>query len=195
MYNKGMKDLLYLFWTFFKIGITTFGGGYAMVPIIREKVVEKEKWMSEEEFMDTIAICESTPGPIAINMATYVGYKNKKFLGSLFATLGVALPSFIIILIISLFFERLLDNEYFFAAVYGIKVCVIFLILKAGLKMLKQIDKKIIPILVFALTLIISVSFELYEVNFSSIFIILIGGLIGFITGLIQLKKEKEVNK
>ena len=190
-----MKELLYLFWTFFKIGITTFGGGYAMGPIIREKVVEKEKWMSEEEFVDTIAICESTPGPIAINMATYIGYKNKKFWGSLFATIGVILPSFVIILIISLFFERLLENEYFFAAVSGIKACIVFLILKAGIKMLKLIDKKVVPILVFILTTAISISIEFYDINFSSIFIILIGGLIGFITGLIELKKEKEVKK
>ena len=95
--------LMSLFVTFFKIGLFTFGGGYAMISQIKEYIVEKNKWISEEELLDIITIAESTPGPIAINMATYVGYKKKKILGSLCATLGVVLPSFIIIYIISLF--------------------------------------------------------------------------------------------
>ena len=99
-----MKKNLELFGVFFKIGLFTFGGGYAMIPQIKEVVIEKKKWMTEEEILDVIAIAESTPGPIAINSATYIGYKQNKIIGSIFATLGVVLPSFLIIFIISLFF-------------------------------------------------------------------------------------------
>ena len=100
-----MKEILKLFWIFFKLGLFTFGGGYAMIPQIKEVVIEKEKWLSEDEMLELLAIAESTPGPIAINMATYIGYQRKGFLGSLFSTLGVVLPSMIIIFIISLFFS------------------------------------------------------------------------------------------
>ena len=88
-----MKALLKLFFTFFKIGLFTFGGGYAMISQIKEAVVDNHKWLSEDELLEIVAISESTPGPIAINMATFVGYKRKGFLGSAFATLGVVLPS------------------------------------------------------------------------------------------------------
>ena len=95
-----MKKLLELFGVFFKLGLFTFGGGYAMIPQIKEIVVEKKKWLNEDEMLEILAIAESTPGPIAINMATYIGYKQKKILGSVFSTLGVVLPSLIIVYII-----------------------------------------------------------------------------------------------
>ena len=104
-----MKKLLDLFYTFFKIGLFTFGGGYAMISTIRETIVEKKQWITDDELMQIITIAESTPGPIAINMATYVGYKKGKALGSVFATLGVVLPSFIIIYLISLFLEKFME--------------------------------------------------------------------------------------
>ena len=97
---KKLKNLLKLFWTMFKIGLFTFGGGYAMVAVIERELVEKKNFISQEEFLDLIAIAESTPGPIAVNSATYIGYKFGGVLGSFFATLGVVLPSFIIIFII-----------------------------------------------------------------------------------------------
>ena len=95
-----MKVLLELFYTFFKIGLFTFGGGYAMIAQIKEIIVEKKKWINEEELMEIITIAETTPGPIAINMATYIGYKLRKIVGSVFATLGIIIPSFVIIFII-----------------------------------------------------------------------------------------------
>ena len=95
-----MKKYLELFLTFFKLGLFTFGGGYAMIPSLKEIVVEKKKWLSEEEMLEILAISESTPGPIAINMATFIGYRQKKVLGSVLSTLGVVLPSLIIIYII-----------------------------------------------------------------------------------------------
>ena len=108
---KKFKNLLKLFWTMFKIGLFTFGGGYAMVAVIEREIVEKRKYIGQEEFLDLIAIAESTPGPIAVNSATYIGYKIAGVIGSVVATLAVALPSFIIIFIISLFFNQFLSMK------------------------------------------------------------------------------------
>ena len=99
-----LKKSLTLFWTFFKIGAFTFGGGYAMIPLITKEVVDNKKWITDKDILDVFAIAESTPGPIAINCSTYIGYKREKVLGSIFATIGVCIPSFVIIFLISLFF-------------------------------------------------------------------------------------------
>ena len=186
-----MKTLLDIFWTFFKLGLFTFGGGYAMVPQMKDLVVEKKKWIDEDQLIEIIAISESTPGPIAINMATFIGYKRKQILGSLFATLGVVLPSLIIIFVISLFFDKFIENQYVAMAFVGIKACVAFLILKAGINMLKKIKKKIIPISIFLIVLTLMILFELFSISFSAIFFILIGGLIGIIINcFIKCKEE-----
>ena len=183
-----------LFVEFFKVGLFTFGGGFAMIPLIKE-VVLKYNWLSEPEFYDFIGVCESTPGPVAINMATYIGYQRKKILGSILATLGVVLPSVIIIFIISLFFDKFLANQYVAYAFVGIKACVAFLILKAALGMIKKMEKKLIPILVFSIVLILMLLFELFAINFSSIILILVGGIIGIITNSIVNRKKSEVNE
>ena len=190
-----MKEILKLFWIFFKLGLFTFGGGYAMIPQIKEVVIEKEKWLSEDEMLELLAIAESTPGPIAINMATYIGYQRKGFLGSLFSTIGVILPSMIIIYIISLFFDAFLANKYVAYAFVGIKACVAFLILKAGLNMLKKLEKKVLPILVFSIVLALMITFELLSINFSSIILIVVGGLIGIITNCLIKCKKSEVDQ
>lgn len=127
-----------LFYEFFKIGLFTFGGGLAMIPFIQKMVVEKNKWMDEEEMINMIAIAESTPGVIAVNCATYVGHKVGKLFGAIIATLGVILPSFIIICIISLFYEQFMAIEVVKWAFMGIKACVAILILNAGYKILKK---------------------------------------------------------
>ena len=101
---------LKLFFIFFKLGLFTFGGGYAMIPQIKDEIIEKRKWMTEDEILEIIAIAESTPGPMAINMATYIGYNKAKFLGALVSTIGVVLPSLTIIFIISLFFDKFISN-------------------------------------------------------------------------------------
>lgn len=176
-----MKLLLNLFWLFFKIGLFTFGGGYAMIAQIKEVFVEKKKWITEEELLEIITIAESTPGPIAINMATYIGYKKKKVLGSIFSTLGVVLPSFIIIFIISLFIEEFMSFKVVKYAFVGINVGVCFLILKTGIGMFKKIEKKVLPLLVFSIVFILLLLFEILTVKFSSIIYILLGGLIGII--------------
>ena len=128
--KKGETMLLSLFLTFLKIGLFTFGGGYAMIAQIKETVVQNKKWMTDQELLEVIAIAESTPGPIAINLATYVGYKKRGVLGSALATLGVVIPSLIIIFIISLFLDEFMTNKYVAYAFTGIKCAVAFLILK-----------------------------------------------------------------
>ena len=105
-----MNRNLELFFTFFKIGAFTFGGGYAMIPLIHHELVERKKWINDDEMVNMVAIAESTPGVIAVNSATFVGYKINKFWGSLFATLGVVLPSFVVICLVALYFENFLKS-------------------------------------------------------------------------------------
>ncbi|MBQ5801143.1 MAG: chromate transporter, partial [Clostridia bacterium] len=171
--------LLKLFLTFFKIGLFTFGGGYAMIANVRESVVEKNGWLSEDEFMEIIAIAESTPGPIAINMATFVGYKKAGVLGSAFATLGVVLPSLVIIFSISLFLDAFMKNKIVAYAFSGIKCAVAFLILKAGFGMFKKLEKKPLPIIVFSLVLALMIFLELISKSVSTVALIALGGIIG----------------
>ena len=185
---------LKLFSTFFKIGLFTFGGGYAMISHIHEEVVEKNKWLTEEELLEVVAIAESTPGPIAINLATYVGYKQNKLIGSLCSTLGVIIPSLIIIFIISLFFDKFISNQYVQYAFEGIKCCVALLILKAGFNLLKKSKKSIFSLMVTSFTLITMIILEITSSSFSSIYFILIGAMLGMIIYAI-FNKEKEVNK
>ena len=182
--------LLELFLTFLKIGLFTFGGGYAMIANIREVVVEKKKWLTEDELLQVITIAESTPGPIAINMATYVGYKQKGVLGSACATLGVIVPSLAIIYTISLFLDAFMSNQFVTYAFTGIKCAVAFLILRAGMNMFAKLDKKALPMTVFSIVLVGLLLLELFSMNFSSIVLILIGGIIGIIAYAIPKKKE-----
>ncbi|MBR5900612.1 MAG: chromate transporter [Clostridia bacterium] len=189
-----LKRLFNLFLTFFKIGLFTFGGGYAMIAVIEREIIEKKGWISHEEFLDVIAIAESTPGPLAVNSATYIGYKIAGIFGSLFATLGVVLPSFLIIFTISFFFDKFIHITWVSYAFKGIQACVVFLILNAGIKMQSKIKKTAFNLTLFILTLIALITLELLAVNFSSIFFILIGGLIGLIVYLIGYFKNKNTS-
>ena len=184
--------LFKLFITFFKIGLFTFGGGYAMIPLIKEEIVEKKKWISNDEMLEIIAIAESTPGPIAINMATYIGYKNRKILGSIFATLGVVLPSMVIIILISLIYNSFIQNQYVKYAFVGIKCAVAILILKAGINMIIKAEKKALFIILLVLTIILMLCIEIFSWSFSTIFIILIGGIIGIVCGSIKKAGKQE---
>lgn len=186
-----MKKLFNLFYIFFKIGLFTFGGGYAMIAQIKEIIVEKKKWITEEELLEIITIAESTPGPIAINMATYIGYQRKKILGSIAATLGVILPSFIIIFLISIFIEQFMNLKVVKYAFIGINTGVCFLILKTAISMFKNIEKKLLPIIIFCVVFSLLVLFEILTIKFSSIFFILFGGIIGILYYSIV---QKEVN-
>ncbi len=187
---KRLKNLFSLFLIMFKIGLFTFGGGYAMIAIIERELVEKKNLLSHEEFIDIIAIAESTPGPIAVNSATFIGYKQNGVLGSLFATLGVVLPSFIIIYVISLFFEQFLALEYVNYAFRGIQVCVAFLIISAGIKMLKKLKKSAFNVIMVMIFTLAFLAVELLAASFSTIFFILIGAFIGLVVYLIGYFKN-----
>ena len=185
------KSALKLFLSFFKIGLFTFGGGYAMIALIEREFVENKKWLEHDEFMDIVAIAESTPGPIAINSATYIGYKNAGVLGSAVATLGVSLPSFIIIYIISLFFDAFLKAEYVGYAFRGIQVCVSYLIINAGWKMFKKLKKTPFNITLLAVCSIAFLLTTLFSAKISSILFILAGAVVGLVYyALTKISKE-----
>ena len=178
-----------------KIGLFTFGGGYAMIALLENEFVSKKKWIQREEFLDMVAIAESTPGPIAINAATYIGYKVIGVLGSLVATVAVCIPSFVIIYAISLFFDAFLSLTLVAYAFKGIQVCVIWLILSAGLKMLKQMKKTGFNILILSAVILCMVLFSVFSISFSTIFYILISGGVGlfiYAIGLLNGKKEAD---
>ena len=187
-----LKSLWLLFINMLKIGLFTFGGGYAMIHLLENEFVSKKKWIEEDEFMDLVAIAESTPGPIAINCSTYIGYKKEKILGAVLATLGMCIPSFTIIFLISLFFNQFLSIGWVASAFKGIQVCVVFLILSAGVKMLKKMKKKPFNLIVMSATFLCMVAFGVFAVSFSSIFYILISGLVGLLVYLIGYFKSKK---
>lgn len=185
------RNGLSLFLTMLKIGLFTFGGGYAMIALLENEFVSKRSWLEKDEFLDIAAIAESTPGPIAINAATYIGYKRAGLLGSIFATIGICLPSFLIIYTISIFFDSFLSFSCVEYAFNGIQICVVYLILSAGLKMLKQMKKTVFNIAVITLTIACMVLFSIFAVDFSTIFYILISGTLGVLVYLLgRLKKE-----
>lgn len=188
---KKTKGYLSLFLTMFKIGLFTFGGGYAMIALLENEFVSKKKWMEKDEFLDMAAIAESTPGPIAINAATYIGYKNAGVIGSIVSTFGICIPSFSIIFIISLFFDAFLSLTYVAYAFKGIQICVIYLILSAGLKMLKQMKKTVFNMLIIVATVVCMLIFSVFAVKFSTIFYILISGTVG-VTVYLLSKCRKE---
>ena len=191
-----MKRVFVLFFTMLKIGLFTFGGGYAMIALLENEFVEKKKYMEREEFLDMVAIAESTPGPIAINAATYIGYKRAGLLGSAMATVGVCIPSFVIIYVISLFLDAFLSLKLVEYAFRGIQVCVVYLIFSAGLKMLKQMKKTALSITIVSAVTLCMLAFSLFAVKFSTILYILICGSIGlFINILKQTKQKREDTK
>ena len=187
-----LKKILLLFFSMFKVGLFTFGGGYAMISLLEAEFVARRAWISHDEFMDVVVIAESTPGPIAINCATYIGYKNGGILGSVFATLGMVVPSFTVIYLISLFFNLFMSLSLVAAAFRGIQVCVVFLIFSAGVNMLKKMKKTPFSITVTLVTLLIMTAFALFSVNFSSIFYIVISGSVGALIYTVKYIKDKK---
>ncbi len=175
-----------LFSTFFKIGLFTFGGGYAMISIIQRETVERRGWVTDEDIMNMIIIAESTPGVIAVNSATFVGYKVAGLWGGIIATLGVVLPSFIIIVLISLFYNEVRENRYVAAAFRGIRCAVVVLIFNAVRKLGKQIDINWYNLVAVAVVFVVSA-----VTSFDVIYLILIGGAIGIAVTLIASGKNK----
>lgn len=185
-----MKRLITLFLTMLKIGLFTFGGGYAMIAILENEIVTKRAWLDREEFLDMVAIAESTPGPIAINSATYVGYRLSGFLGSLVATLGMCIPSFVIIYVISLVFDAFLSLSLVAAAFRGVQVAVIYLILSAGVRMLRKMNPTPFNIVIVSAVTVTMVTLSVLAVSFSSIFYILITGTLGLVIYLVGLARK-----
>lgn len=175
-----------LFITFLKIGAFTFGGGYAMVALLEHEFVEEKQWVTREEFLDMVAIAESTPGPMAVNSATYIGYKIDGTAGAAASTLAVCIPSFAVIYLISLFFDQFLSLSAVASAFRGIQVCVIYLILSAGLKMLKNLQRNAFNVVILAAVIAAMVGCSVAAVSFSSIFYILLSGAAGLALWLVR---------
>jgi chromate transporter len=194
-FMKKLLTSIRLMLTMMKIGVFTFGGGYAMISMLHSEFVEKRAYLCHDEFMDIVAIAESTPGPIAINMSTYIGYKKCGFLGALLSTLGMCLPSFAIIFVISLFFDKFLELAWAKNAFHSIQICVIYLILSAGIKMLRQLKKSAFNVIILCITAVLMVAFSIFSVSFSAIFYILISGLIALVIFLVKNLKEKGAKK
>lgn len=190
-----MKKYFSLFFTMLKIGLFTFGGGYAMIALLENEFVEKKKYIEKDEFLDMVAIAESTPGPIAINAATYIGYKQLRFFGSLLSTIAICIPSFVIIYIVSLFFDAFLSFTLVQYAFRGIQVCVIYLILSAGIKMFSQLNKTPFNIIILVLIIGFMVAFSIFAISFSTVFYIIICGFLGLFAYLITLLRDKNKRK
>ena len=162
-----------LFLCFFKVGAFTFGGGYAMISLIHHACVEERQWITEDEMINITAIAESTPGPIAINCATYVGFKLAGLSGACFATLGIVLPSLLIIYIISVFFDGLLSYPLVAKAFRGIKIGVGVVILSTGLTMVKKMSKKTQPRIIAACSFAIMLLSNIFALKISTITLLL----------------------
>lgn len=184
-----------LFMTFMKIGLFTFGGGYAMISIIENICVEKNKWITHDEMMNVTVIAESTPGPIAINCATFVGYRQAGLIGATAATLGVTIPSFLIIFAISLFLNNFLEISAIAHAFHGIKIAVSVLIVKAAVKMMKHMKKQFLPLAILTCSFTVMMLINMFSWDFSSISLMLIAAVISLFFFTLEtklLRKEGE---
>jgi len=179
------KEYLKLFWEFFKVGAFTIGGGAAMIPQIQQIAVEEKQWLTDEEMLDCIATSQSLPGVIAVNAATFIGYKQKKTAGAFVATLGVTIPAFLAILIAVLFLDQIGDNPYVSGAFMGVKAAVCGLILVAAVKLIKKPD---IFTIVMAVGALVAVGF----CNINAIYVILASIIIGIIYNTLRTKKLEE---
>lgn len=191
-----MKKAGILFWDFLKIGAFTFGGGYAMIHLLERQFVARRKWLDREEFLDMVAVAESTPGPVAVNSATYIGYKVDGVIGALGATVAVCLPSFVIIYLISLFLDQFLALTYVAYAFKGIQACVVYLILSAAWKLWTSMKKNWMNVSILTAVSIAMISFSVFAVDVSSILYIIICGVIGIaVYGMKCMRKERNSAK
>ena len=194
--KRKLNKYLDLTWTFFKVGLFTFGGGLAMLPLITKETVEKHSWVDEDQMGDILAISEATPGPISVNAATFIGYKVGKLFGAMCATLGLVLPSLIIIILISLVIDWFLGLEYVAYAFMGIRCAVAILIFNAAIKIYKKIEKRYLTYILLLIGLAITILIP----SISSIYVLLFGGVVAGVEFLIatkiakkkQAKEEKE---
>lgn len=178
--------LYILFLTFARIGLFTFGGGYAMISLIEHICVEKKGWITHDEMMDIIMIAESTPGPIAINCSTVVGYRQKGFMGAVAATFGMVLPSFAAIYLISKFLDNFLEITLAASAFKGIRMAVGILILDAALRMIKKMKKNPVPLVIMFCSGAAMLLINIFSWNFSSVALILLAGAAGLILSFVS---------
>ena len=186
-----MVTLKELFFTFAKIGMFTFGGGYAMISMIENICVEQKKWLNHEEMMNMTVFAESTPGPIAINCATFTGYKKAGFAGALAATVGMVIPSFAIIYIISMFLDNFLEIAVVANAFKGIKIAVGILILDAAFTMMKKMQKKKMPRTIMTCSCAVMLLINIFAWNFSSISLMIIAAAVSLTVFAIKGPEQK----
>lgn len=176
-----MRKLIDMFVAFFKIGAFTFGGGYAMIPLIEEEVVRNKKWMEQKDFMDILVVSQSLPGALAVNCSIFLGYKIGGFLGAIMALLAVILPSFLIIIVIAAFFMQFRENYYVNAAFKGITAAVPMLVLIGAISLGKGLEKNSRTLITIIIAVIALVIFDIHP-----ILVIIIAA----IYGIICLKKK-----
>lgn len=184
--KRNGKTLWQVFWSFFKIGAFTFGGGYAMIPLIQNEAVEKRHWVTDEDILEVVAIAESTPGPIAINSATFVGYKAAGILGSVCATLGVVLPSFVVILALSFVLQQFQNVVAVQYAFQGIRAGVLALLVKALWTMYQKSPKGWVGYVVIGASFILTAIFDI-----NVIFVIIGCAVFGLVTSLYLERRAK----
>lgn len=182
-----LKTLWQVFISFFKIGAFTFGGGYAMIPLIQNEAVEKRHWVTDDDILEVIAIAESTPGPIAINSATFVGYKAAGVLGSVCATLGVVLPSFVVILALSFVLQQFQELEAVRYAFMGIRAGVLALLVKALWTMYKKSPKGWVSYVVMGASFVLTAIFDI-----NVIFVIIGCAVFGLVTSLAMERRQRK---
>ncbi len=185
--REKLNKIWLLFVTFLKIGAFTFGGGYAMIPLIQKEIADKKKWITEDDILDIIAIAESTPGPIAVNSATFVGFKVAGFWGAFASTFGVVLPSFIIITFIAYLLKNFNDYKGVKFAFFGVRAGVLALIIKGLVSMYKQVPKNPVSYIVMGASFIFAAIFDV------SILLVLIGcALFGLVTSIIISRRAND---
>ncbi|MFR9504213.1 MAG: chromate transporter [Rikenellaceae bacterium] len=170
-----------LFWTYLKIGIFTFGGGYAMIPLIEREIIEKRGWIPRKEFLDLLTIAQSAPGPIALNTAVFIGYKSRGYKGAFASLAGVVLPSFTILLIVALYFTHIRDNKIVDAAFNGMRPVVIALIMAPIISLVRPMKPSHI-----ALSIVIAAALWYFE--FSPIYVLLASAIFGVVWALFSTK-------
>ncbi|MBR6545479.1 MAG: chromate transporter [Clostridia bacterium] len=186
-----MRIIFKIFLSMLKIGCFAFGGGYAIIALLENEFISKRNWIDRDEFLDVVAIAESTPGPIAINAATYVGYKLRGVLGAVVATVGMCLPSFVIMYLVSLFYEQFMEIALVAAAFKGIQICVVYLIASAALKMLKKMKKTPQNVIVFSVTCTLMILLTLFDIHISSVSFIFAAGILGLSIFCIQTARAR----
>lgn len=188
--KKTFKTQLELFLSFFKLGLFAIGGGPVILTLVQGEFVDKKHWLTNDELMEMTAISESTPGPIAVNLATYLGYKRGGFLGALLATLGIIITPFILMFCISLFLENILSYQAIKYAFMGIKVGVVFLLFRAAFTLIRKLKKDWLGLTLLIFVTLAMILITIFAINFSAIYFILIGAFLGILVyGIIPKKK------